>query len=95
MTPENFAGILLLLLRIYDMVLLARILMSWIPMDPDNPLVEWLIKLTDPVLVPAREILSRILDRFGVQLPIDFSPIIVFLLIGVVERSLVSAMHPF
>ena len=92
MTPDTFIFILLTLLRVYEMVLMARILLSWISVDHDHPVVVWLLRLTDPVLGPAREILFRIMDKLGVQLPIDLSPILVFVLIGFMERTLASLL---
>ena len=58
--------------QLYLFVLLARILMSWIPnLDPYNPIVQFLRQVTDPVLEPAR----RIIPPLGM---IDISPIVVF-----------------
>jgi YggT family protein len=92
MSPDTLVFILLQLLRVYEMVLMARILLSWVSVDHDHPIVIWLYRLTDPVLGPARELLFRILDKFGVQLPIDLSPILVFILIGFMERTLASLL---
>jgi YggT family protein len=82
--------VLVTALRIYEMLIFIRILLSWVPMIPDHKVIDWLIKVTDPVLLPAREIYMRIMDKFNVSLPIDLSPILVFLLIGFMERTLVS-----
>ncbi|MBL8029271.1 MAG: YggT family protein, partial [Fibrobacteres bacterium] len=90
MSPDKFVFILLTLLRIYEMVIFARILMSWVALDPDNPIVYWIIRLTDPVLAPAREIYFRLMEKIGLNLPLDFSPILIFLLIGFMERTLAS-----
>lgn len=82
--------LLFLLLRIYEMMIFMRIILSWVPMDTNNVVIEWLIKITDPVLLPARELYMRIMDRLNVQMPIDLSPILVFVLIGFLERTLAS-----
>jgi YggT family protein len=74
------------IIRIYEVILLARILMSWIRPDPYHPVVQWLRKLTDPVLEPVRRLLP--LNAGG----IDFSPMVVFIVLEVIERILRGQM---
>lgn len=69
--------ILAQLLQLYTFVLLIRILMSWIPgLDPYNPIVQFLYQITEPVLEPARKLIPPI----GM---IDISPIVVFIVLGI------------
>jgi len=82
--------IIISLLRVYEMVIFMRIILSWVPMDHDHAAIRLLVRVTDPVLAPARELYMRIMDRFNIQLPMDFSPILVFLLIGFLERTLAT-----
>ena len=82
--------LLISLLRVYEMLIFMRIILSWVPMDHDNKVVELLIKVTDPALLPVRELYMRIMDRLNIQLPVDLSPILVFLIIGFLERVLAS-----
>jgi len=88
--PMDIIFILLSLLRVYEMCVFARIMLSWIQIDPDNKVIDFLIKITDPVLLPVREVYMRIMDRLNIQIPLDLSPIVVFLLIGFLERILAS-----
>jgi YggT family protein len=77
-------ALLALFLQIYTFVLLIRILITWIPnLDPYNPLVQILFRVTDPVLEPARKIIPPI----GM---IDISPIVVFIVLGFVQRLLLD-----
>lgn len=72
------------LIQLYIFVLLARILMSWIPnLDPYNPIVQVLHQVTDPVLEPARQIIPPI----GM---IDISPIVVFFALQMIARLFLS-----
>ncbi len=76
--------ILAQVLRIYTFVLLVRILITWIPgLDPYNPLVRILYQVTDPVLEPARKLIPPI----GM---IDISPIVVFIVLGILQDLLMS-----
>ncbi len=93
MSSDTLVFILLSLLRVYEMVFIARILLSWVSIDHDHFVVIWLVRLTDPVLLPARELYFRIMDRLNFQLPIDLSPILIFLLIGFLERTLASLLY--
>lgn len=72
-------------LRIYEVILLVRIFMSWIRPDPYHPVVQWVHRLTDPVLEPVR----RLLPIRGMG--IDFSPIVVFILIEILQRVILQA----
>ena len=45
-------------IRLYEIILIARILMSWIRPDPYHPVVQWIHRLTDPVLEPVRRMLA-------------------------------------
>lgn len=65
-----------------SLLILIRVLMSWIPnLDPSNPLVRLIHQLTDPILEPAR----RLIPPIG---GLDLSPLIVLLLIDFVIRPL-------
>ena len=75
-------SILAQLVGLYTFVLLARILISWIPnMDPYHPIVRMLHQVTEPVLDPAR----RLIPPLGM---IDISPIVVFIALGILQDVL-------
>jgi YggT family protein len=64
-------------LWIFELILLARIILSWFPnVDRSNPLIQFLYDVTEPVLRPIREMMPPT----GMM---DFSPLIVFLIIQV------------
>lgn len=76
-------------IQIYSFILLARVLMSWIPMftnrplDPSNPLVRFLLEVTEPVLAPLRQFLV-----FGMM---DLSPLAALILLQVLGNILINA----
>ena len=81
------ANILDILLTILYWLILIRALISWVNPDPNNPIVQFLYKTTEPILEPVRRLLP--LDfRFG----IDISPIIVFLLIMFLKSFLIRTL---
>jgi YggT family protein len=67
------------LIGLYEIALLVRIVISWVPHNPYNQAIRFLYKITDPVLNPVRKLIPPIKG-------IDFSPIIVFIGLGVVKR---------
>ena len=72
------------IIQLYTFVLLARILMSWIPnLDRYNPIVDFIYQITEPVLEPAR----RLIPSIGM---IDISPIVVFIVLGILQDALLS-----
>jgi len=66
--------------------LIARVVLSWIDHDPNNEIIRWIYKITEPMLRPIREILPPM------NIGIDISPIIAFIALGVVKKILVSVM---
>ena len=64
--------LLSLFLEVYWWILFARVLMSWFNPNPYNPLVQFVLRLTEPVLAPIR----RVLPAMG---GLDLSPIMVLI----------------
>ncbi len=74
-------------LQIYTFVLLVRILITWIPnLDPYNPIVQMLFQVTEPVLEPAR----KLIPPLGM---IDISPIVVFIVLGILQDLLMQLAY--
>ena len=72
--------ILCLLLELYVVVLIVRIVFSWVPSPPAPllPVARAAGALTDPLLVPLR----RMIPAAG---PIDFSPLVLFFAIFILQ----------
>ncbi|MBJ6725093.1 YggT family protein [Geomesophilobacter sediminis] len=66
------------LLTVYKYLLLARVIISWINADPYNPIVNFIYRVTEPILYRVR----RYMPNTGM---IDLSPLVVFLLIYLVQ----------
>jgi len=81
------AHILDILFTILYWLILIRALVSWVNPDPGNAIVQFLYKVTEPILEPLRRHLP-LAFRFG----IDISPIIVFLLIIFLKSFLIKSL---
>jgi len=71
------------LLQLYGLVLLGRVLSTWVDPEGRHPVSRFLFRLTEPVLAPIR----RILPRTG---PFDLAPVIVFVLLEVLARVILA-----
>lgn len=67
---------------VLSLVILARVLLSWIRVDPAHPAVQLLFDVTEPILRPIRDMMPAAMGMF------DFSPIIALLLLNVLEGLL-------
>ena len=85
--------LLMAVARILDFVLLflmvfiiARAVLSWVSPDPYNPIVRFIHNVTEPILYRIRKNLPVVLGG------IDFSPIIVFLVIMFLRDFVVNSL---
>jgi YggT family protein len=80
------AQILNIALTLYMWVVIIRAVLSWVSPDPYNPIVRIIHNLTEPVL---HQIRKRVPVSFS---GIDFSPIIVILLVIFLQSFLVKTL---
>ena len=74
-------GVIGLLVNIYFFALLGMIILSWVAPGSHNPAILLLYQITEPVMAPFR----KALPPMG---GLDFSPILVFILINVIQIAL-------
>ncbi|MDP4788772.1 MAG: YggT family protein, partial [Haliea sp.] len=77
----SLLGVAGLVVNIYFFALLAMIILSWVAPGSRHPALLLLFQLTEPVMAPVR----RLLPNMG---GIDFSPILLFILINVIQIAL-------
>jgi len=73
-------------LRIYMWIIIFRAVISWVNPDPYNPIVNFLYRITEPVMAPVRRWLP--LRNIG----IDISPIIIILAIYFLRSFLIRSL---
>ncbi len=87
---QNFiialAKIIDIVLTVYMWIIIFRAVISWVNADPYNKIVIFLYRVTEPVLRPVRRMLPT------QNLGIDFSPIIVILIIYFLRYFLVETI---
>lgn len=73
---------------IIEFAILARVLISWLPVPRENRMIQMLYTITEPILAPIRALIER--SAFGKNMMFDFSPIVAFLLIGILRNVVLS-----
>lgn len=74
-------GVASLLVNMYFIALIAMIVISWVAPGSHNPAIYLLYQITEPVMAPVRSLLPNMGG-------LDFSPILLFILINVVQIAL-------
>lgn len=84
--PTSLSGSILFfivrIIQVYNYLILARVLASWIVRDPNNQIYHFLFSITEPVLGPIR----RIMPSMG----LDLSPIIAYFLLNLLAQMVQS-----
>ena len=75
-----------LLLSAMQLLMMLRAVISWLPVDEDSNVVNFLYAMTEPVIMPVR----MLLERFEAlnELPIDISFIVAFMILSIVQMLL-------
>jgi YggT family protein len=82
-----FSQFIFFILRAFEFILLARVLLSWFPnVDRSNPIIRLLYDITEPVLRPIRDMLPP-------NGMFDLSPLIAFLIIQVIATILPAILR--
>ncbi len=72
---------------LYVAAILLRLLLQWVGADFYNPLSQFLIKVTNPVLVPAR----RVIPSIG---KLDMASVVVMLLLELAQLAIITQLSP-
>ncbi len=83
---QGVARVLEIILQLYMWVIIVRALISWVNPDPWNPIVQFLDRVTEPVLAPIRR-------WMGWRMGIDLSPLVAILIIYFLQYALVGSLY--
>jgi YggT family protein len=82
---QYIANFVYVLFQILTFAIFARVLLSWFPINPENPFVVILNEVTDPILRPLR----RVVPSLGM---LDLTPIVALVLLQVIQNLLLQAL---
>jgi YggT family protein len=77
-------SLLILLIDLYSLVVFVTVILSWVRLSPENPVVRVSTALVEPVLSPIRRVLP---DLGG----IDLSPMVLLIALRVVKSLVLGA----
>ncbi|MDH7498422.1 MAG: YggT family protein [Syntrophomonadaceae bacterium] len=69
-------------------LVIARVILSWVRHDPRQTLIKFIYDVTEPIMAPFR----RLVPSVG---GIDFSPLLVILVIEMVRKLVVETLVTF
>ncbi len=72
---------------LYFLVLIARAFLPLVGADPYNPVVEFIYRITEPVLAPLR--------RWTIVGNLDLSPLVVLIGLSVVRQMILWLLYSF
>ena len=73
--------VLAALIDLYSLIVLAAVVMSWMQVDPRNPIAAGVHGLTEPLLQPLRQLMPQMGG-------LDFSPMILLLVLRMLRGGL-------
>lgn len=80
----------LVLLSAIELCMLVRAVLSWFPIRDDNPILRFVVMVTEPLIAPIR----ALFDRMGWfrNFPLDMSFFVTFLLLSAASSVLGAAL---
>ncbi len=82
---ETVVNLIVVIIQILTFAILARSILTWFPMNPNNPVITVLWHITEPILSPLR----RIIPRVGM---IDITPMVAIILLYVISAVLARSV---
>jgi YggT family protein len=77
-----------LFFTLLSLAILARVLLSWVRVSPYHPAVDFVYRITEPILGPLR----RAIPPIGM---VDISPVIAIILLQIIQQVLVAIIRGF
>ena len=87
----SVAKVLSMIITVYEFIIIGAVIVSWVGADPYNPIVRFLRMATEPLFSRIRRILPRGMFRIG----IDFTPLIVLVLLVFFENFAVGMLYRY
>ncbi len=84
----GFTQVLDIILTTFKCIVLIRAVISWVNPDPYNPIVQFLVRMTEPVLRPIRKLMPP-----WKTAGLDFSPFVVIIVIIFLDYALIANLR--
>ncbi len=87
----SLARVISMITTIYSYIIIGTVLISWVSPDPYNPIVRFLRQVTEPLFYRVRKILPRFFFASG----LDFTPMIVLILLHVLSNLITNFLFRY
>ena len=77
-----------ILFTLYIFVIFARVILSWVRIDPYHPVAQGIFRLTEPLLAPIR----NLMPQTGM---VDWSPMIAMFVLIIFRQVVVTLLRNF
>jgi len=84
---NGLTEVLQIVFFLVQILVLASVIVSWVSADPNNPIVQIIYNVTEPIYRPIRRYTSKIPG------PLDWAPLIVLLLVIFLSNSLIPYLR--
>ena len=74
------------LLAVVQLCFLVRAVLSWLPIGDDNPILRFVLMVTEPIIMPIRALFEKL--GWFQNMPIDISFLVAYLLLIAVSSVL-------
>ncbi len=74
-----------LVFALYTLAIIARVLISWLRVDPYHPAIQFLYRITEPLLAPLRA-------RIPLMGMVDISPMVALLILWIAKRLIITLL---
>ncbi len=90
MTAAIILRIIRSLVEAVELLVIVRAIGSWIPASGGTwgKIYGYVYAITEPILAPVRKLLSKI--PFFASIPVDFSPVALFLILGLLQNIITN-----
>jgi YggT family protein len=85
---RDLASLVDILFTLYIFLIIGRVFLSWARISPYHPVAEWIVRLTEPVLAPIR----NLVPQTG---PYDWSPVIAMFTLMILRQIVVMLVLSF
>ncbi len=83
---SQLPDIIRLFFNILIWLIFARVILSWLPHNRQNPVIHLLYEGTEPLLGPVRKILPKS------SMPVDFSPLVTLILLQIIREAIIRLL---
>lgn len=72
--------------EVFYWLIIVRVLLSWIPHNPYNPILRFVYEITEPIIAPFRRMI-------GIRIGLDFSPVLAIFALEIAKYLIIMVLR--